>query len=114
MTKISISTPKRGFHVGSAAVVDAETEAARGLAFRVVEVVAEVEADVDARAIPMVLLISAAGLVPVVGGRVTGVWAAGVLLLLLLPPAPTLDLLEAMANGEQLSRQRSSQVKRKC
>ena len=68
----------------------------------------------------MVLLVSAAGLVAVVGIRVTGVGAAGVLLLLLLPgpgaagrvmfaPVPALGLLEAMAGGGQLSKQRSSQ-----
>ncbi len=67
----------------------------------------------------MVLLVSPAGLVVVVGIRVTGVGAAGVLLLLLpgpgaagrvmFAPAPALGLLEAMTGGGQLPKQRSSQ-----
>lgn len=101
MTKISISSPKRGFHVGSAAAVGVDMDAARGLPIRV----AEVEADVDGflpRAVAIVLLISAVGLVAAVGVRV---------LLLLLPgpgadgrvrfaPAPALGLLVDMTGGE--------------
>lgn len=106
LTKISISSPKRGFGPGGATDVDdaPAVDEARGLRVAVV--------GAGAAGVTLPVLTGAACVLLLT--LLTGVVAAGVRLLVEeLPPTPV--FLELMTEGEQLSKQRKSQNKKgKC